>query len=179
MSSDNHRKIKERLNLARKIETLGIEMTPCSKCQRQNRKCVMDSAQSSRCAECIRTKSSCDGMSDAWEKNVPRQSDWVALENQKRSLEEQEEEAMAKILRLRKQRRFLMDREKEMSRRGLKFLDELDAAEEKERAEAEQAANADHPYPEEIPSDPLFLHDSFWDGLGLDGGIPQASQGNA
>ena len=40
---------------------------------------------------------------------------------------------MAKILCLQKQQDFLSKREKEMSRRGLKYLNELDAAEEKER----------------------------------------------
>jgi hypothetical protein len=76
-------------------------------------------------------------MMDDWERSVPRMSDWEALAKQKASLEEQEEEAMAKILRLRKQRKFLLRRETEMSKRGLKFLDELDAAEAKEKGESE------------------------------------------
>ena len=45
---------------------------------------------------------------------------------------------MAKILRLEKQKALLKERAKEMSRRGLKFLEELDAAEEKERQEKEE-----------------------------------------
>ncbi len=46
---------------------------------------------------------------------------------------------MAKILRLRKQQRLLDSREQEMARRGLRFFDELDAVEEKERLENENA----------------------------------------
>ena len=45
---------------------------------------------------------------------------------------------MAKLLRLDRQEQFLEDREKEMLRRGLRSLDELDAAEEEERLEKER-----------------------------------------
>jgi hypothetical protein len=44
---------------------------------------------------------------------------------------------MARVARLRKQRRFLKKRKIEMARRGLRFLDDLDAAEAKE-AEREE-----------------------------------------
>ena len=46
---------------------------------------------------------------------------------------------MAKILRLRTQRRRLKTRASEMLRRGLRTLDELEALEEKEKLEREEA----------------------------------------
>jgi len=52
-------------------------------------------------------------------------------------LQEEEEEAMAKILRLRKQQRLFRSQAKDMLRQGLKTMDELDEAEEKERKEVE------------------------------------------
>ena len=45
---------------------------------------------------------------------------------------------MARIARLRKQRYLLEKRAKEMFYRGLKFLDELNTVEEKERLEKER-----------------------------------------
>ena len=45
---------------------------------------------------------------------------------------------MACVARLRKQRRLLEKRAKEISRRGLKFLNELNATKEKERLEKEK-----------------------------------------
>ena len=45
---------------------------------------------------------------------------------------------MARVARLRKQYYLLEKRAKEISRRGLKFLDELDTTEEKERLEKER-----------------------------------------
>ena len=191
MSSVTITKKSERLKLARKIENSGDEMAaPCSCCRKQNRKCVVDNERSARCAECVRRKLSCDVLVDDWERNVPRLSDWESIEKQKALLEEQEEEAMAKILRLRKQKKFLVRREAEMAKRGLKFLDELDAAEERERLEKERqeavqqavdtsvAAN-EGPLDSDLaaalvaydPSDP------FWASLDFGGGTPQASQG--
>ena len=48
---------------------------------------------------------------------------------------------MSKILRLRKQKRFLNEREGEMLRRGLRFLEELDVVKEKERQEKERQSH--------------------------------------
>jgi hypothetical protein len=64
-------------------------------------------------------------------------------------------ELQAKILRLNKQREMFRARAAEMLRRGLKSLDELDAAEEAERiAESDVSAEADPPSPRvPIPSD--------------------------
>jgi hypothetical protein len=48
--------------------------------------------------------------------------------------------AAARLTRLRKQRKFLKSRARDMLRQGLKSLDELDKAEERERLEAEAQA---------------------------------------
>ena len=72
-------------------------MTPCSGYKNEGRKCIMlpDNERSSRCAKCVRRKRSCDGLSDAWERNVPRESDWSKLDRQETTLKEQEEQASA------------------------------------------------------------------------------------
>ena len=125
-----------------------------------------------------------------WEDEVPFMKDWESIEKQEEKLREQEEEAMAKILRLRKQQAFLRQRKTEMSKRGLKYLDELDAAEEKERLEKEKqeqvqlaavtsVTSGEGVLPSDLaaalatydPSDP------FWATLDFGGGTPQASQG--
>ncbi|OBT70528.1 hypothetical protein VF21_10439, partial [Pseudogymnoascus sp. 05NY08] len=62
----------------------------------------------------------------------PEHPDWVKLEREEDRLDREEEETLSKLLRLRKQKRLIRTRGKDMLRRGLKTLDELDAAEEAE-----------------------------------------------
>jgi len=129
------RKRKEREFLALRVESLGFEMAPCSYCEKRNKACVV-SPDSSKCAECIRQKRKC---------NVegPSTSDWSALDTMEERLERETEEtaqvmatAAAKLARLQKQKKLLRTRAKDMLKRGLKTLDELDEAEAKEREEA-------------------------------------------
>jgi len=75
--------------------------------------------------------------------SLPSVGDWEALDRQQERLQAEEEEAMAKILRLRKQQAFLRDRKKAMIARGLQTLDELDKAEENERKERGEAERRD------------------------------------
>ena len=66
---------------------------------------------------------------------------------------------MAKILWLRKQQRLFRSRAKDMLRRGLKTMDELDEAEEKERKEAEAkepAPSTTNPSTHSVDSPNLF-----------------------
>lgn len=120
---------------------------------------------------------------------MPSMGDWESIARQKAKLEDQEEEAMAKILRLRKQRKFLLRREAEMTKRGLKFLDELDAAEENEKKNAEEKAVAAQIVQSEgdllatdnrglAIADDLFtaVSPSFWMELGVPDGNRSASQ---
>ena len=187
--TESQRKTRERQSLARTIEDIGNEMIPCSLCKRQNRKCVVRDDKLERCAKCVRHKCSCDvkvPLADQWEQEVPSMNDWESLDRQVKKLRAEEEEVMAKILRLRKQQDFLYRRKEEMSRRGLRFLDELDALEEKERKEAEEAAKE---VTDEVdPSGPSLLPGDFfddpnlspfpWEDPGVDGEMLQANPGS-
>ena len=97
----------------------------------------------------------------------------------------QAQEAIARVARLRKQCRFLRKRKIEIARCGLRFLDDLDAAEAKE-AEREGAQDREAPAP---VSDILDLSDilglddfdsdlAFWKSLDFVSRTPQASQGS-
>ncbi|APA14509.1 hypothetical protein SS1G_06438 [Sclerotinia sclerotiorum 1980 UF-70] len=189
------RKRKEQLRLARLVEGRGFEMPSYSLCDRQERKCIVSSTDSSRCAECIRQGKKCDVRG-------PSESDWDSLDRQKARLEQEEEEAMAKILRLRKQKRLLLERESDMLRRGLRTLDELVEVEEKERLENERmerereqadtgplvpaAASSnvlDNFDPSSFlsPSDPFSFQNSsgtFWGDPDSVGEMPSTSQGS-
>ncbi|KFY29404.1 hypothetical protein V491_00047 [Pseudogymnoascus sp. VKM F-3775] len=128
--------------------------------------------------ECVRSNAYCDT-------GGPSASDWDKLEYEERRLQAEEEEAMAKILRLRKQQQLFCSRAKDMLHRGLKTMDELDEAEEKECKEAEALAN-----PPQSPSltSPghttseydLFsaLSPGFFDCWGIDSGTPPTTLGS-
>jgi hypothetical protein len=60
MSPVAHKKKKERLALALRIERVNCEAVPCSYCRSQSRRCLISRPDSSRCSECIRSKRSCD-----------------------------------------------------------------------------------------------------------------------
>ena len=129
------RKFKEREELHKRIEHHGIEMSPCSYCLKHNKKCIV-SDSSTRCGECARFGKKCDVAG-------PSAAEWQALEREEKRLQTEKEEAfaslaasMAKLQRVEKTQRLLKTRAGEMLRRGLKTMDELDAAEEAERASA-------------------------------------------
>lgn len=69
---------------------------------------------------------------------TPSLSEWCSIDRSMGKLQQEEEEAMAKILRLRRQQAMLRRRRDEMIKRGLCSLDELDAVEEEERQEREK-----------------------------------------
>lgn len=174
MPSDLPKRHLGNLALASRIEKIGEEMAPCDSCRRHKRRCVAASPESARCAECVRTrKGNCN-----FTAKLPTVNDWASLDRQRQKLRDEEEVVMAKILRLRKQQRFLDEREKEMVRRGVETLEELDQVEAAEKAElARQEASAqaltDASSSLEDPStDPeVFadLPDSFWTGIGFSG----------
>jgi hypothetical protein len=134
----------------------------------------------------------------------PSCADWERLKKEEERLEREQElaelsvlqahqaaiEGLARSQRLKKQRAMLRERGAEMLRRGLKTLDELDTLEQLEREERDHAVVLP-PNPalgslfplvnsseSEVQPDPAFLSDGFWEDLGFDGGIPQASQGS-
>lgn len=180
MCTDTARKLQERNDLVRRIIKNGYElheMDSCSNCVRRNVTCVSSSKDSRRCAECVRRnmKEKCDCMG-------PEHPDWVKLEREEERLDREEEETLSKLLRLRKQKRLIRTRGKDMLRRGLKTLDELDAAEEAERvaAEKQDAAEAEKQAAIEASttaeeasasSDPLVYSPASWDQWLADGGV--------
>lgn len=195
--TESERKKKEQLALAVEIEDTGHEMIPCSHCIAEHRKCVLATEKASRCSECVRSKIACDAvtpLAESWDSEVPRVSAWQSIDRQMEQLDDEEEiaaqtaisvmakhqEAMAKISRLRKQKAFLKERRKEMLRRGLRYLDELDAAERREAEEkAAQEASSLTMVANAMPEfDPSLMNDpQFWEGMDSVYGIPEASAG--
>ncbi|KFY32640.1 hypothetical protein V493_00005 [Pseudogymnoascus sp. VKM F-4281 (FW-2241)] len=180
MPTDTARKLQERNDLVRRINKHGYElyeMDSCLNCVRRNVTCVSSPNDSRRCAECVRRnlKEKCDCMG-------PEHPDWVKLEREEERLDREEEETLSKLLRLRKQKRLIRTRGKDMLRRGLKTLDELDAAEEAERvasekrdaveAEKQAAIGAPSSVGEAYASsDPLTYSPASWDQWLADGGV--------
>lgn len=188
MPTDTARKLQERNALVRRIISHGFElpeMDSCSNCVRRNVTCFSSPRDSKKCAECVRRKLKCDCMG-------PEHPDWIKLEREEERLDREEEETLAKLLRLRKQKRLIRTRGKEMLRRGLKTLDELDAAEEAERVAAEitapnpssaEQSSTDCFLPEVEPHfiDPdvfVGLPESFWADMGVAGRTLPTAQGS-
>src|SRR5271166_6090664 len=148
-------KLKERQKLADEIQRLRIEMSPCSLCSKHDRKCII-SDDGSRCSECTRRGKKCDAKG-------PSLADWEALDREENRLRREREEtstllmesvtklqeAAAKLQRLKKTQRLWKTRAREMLRRGLKTMDELDAAEAAERLSESASVN-----PSGSPLDP-------------------------
>ena len=95
IKSEYDRKVKERIRLAIYLEDCGDEMIPCSHCDKEGRKCLVDFDKSDRCAECVRKRRTCDA-------SETLTSGWESIAKQRRKLDEEEEVAIMKILRLKK-----------------------------------------------------------------------------
>jgi adenine-specific DNA glycosylase len=150
-------------------------MSPCSLCEKTNRTCLV-SEGSSRCSECVRRGQKYDV------EGIPA-GDWLSLEREEERLNAEEAKAtatmiktLARLARLQKQKRLLRSRARDMLRRGLKTLDELDEAEEKERLEAEAQAQLDvamrNPTSDLFSDLGLDPDDPFWATLGFVGEMP-------
>ena len=158
MPPERSRKTRSRLDLYARASR-GIEMSPCTRCQKKGTKCYVTSS-SLRCAECIKAGGGvkCDVYS-------PSPSEWALLDREESKLdaslrktqEEQQQlfshlaDLQAKILRLNKQREMFRARAAEMLRRSLKSLDELDAVEEAERLAAVRTPVETDPPTSEAP----------------------------
>jgi hypothetical protein len=55
-----HRKRKERIALAIRIERSNRDAQTCSHCRAQGRRCLLDKSESLRCSECVRATIPCD-----------------------------------------------------------------------------------------------------------------------
>lgn len=145
MSPNSIRKKREQFALGNHIARVGIEMSPCSFCEKNGKKCIVVPEGASRCSECVRIGKKCDV------EGRPA-GDWAAVEREEFRLESAEmftednlrkaqdaiNEALNRLARLRKQKQFLRKRAADMLRRGVKSLDELDEIEERERLESEE-----------------------------------------
>lgn len=183
-------------------------MSPCTYCEKAGKTCVVASAESLRCSECVRSKKKCDV------EGIPV-GDWNAVEREEfrldtaemlaedtlRKAQSQMNEALNRLSRLRKQKQFLRKRAADMLRRGLKTMDELDEVEEREKLEREavelasqrQAISADlgsipetsnHPGPSEYPSGQAFEAGSAfspfpWESFDLAGGTAPGDPGSS
>ena len=132
-------KRKEHINLTQKIKSYSLEISPYSRYQRQDRKYIVEEGKSTHCSEYVRAGLSCDM------NYLPSKGDQLSLDYQFENLDEQEElairaqeEAIARILYLRKQKAFLKKHHKEILLQGLQTLDKLDALEQKENKEKEK-----------------------------------------
>ncbi|APA10970.1 hypothetical protein sscle_07g057400 [Sclerotinia sclerotiorum 1980 UF-70] len=143
--------------------------------------------------ECARRGQRCDI-------SGPSSRDMTSIIQEQERLDREREETLSKLLRLDKQQRFLRGRASEMIRRGLKTMDELDDAEEKERLDkerigkeqsnsglsmlAEASSNVlDNSDPSSFlsPSDPFSFQNSsgpFWGDPDSVGEMPPTSQGS-
>ena len=160
-------------DLSSYIGKFGFEVMPCSSCFRRKEQCVM-SEGSARCQNCILHKRQCDGSGipiDSFQ-NIVREQDRLKREEaltEERLLRSQREmnEAIARLQRLRKLQEFLRHRGKEMVRRGLQSLEELERLEEEER----RAENARPAGSAEASVDPEVVSDFDWSGMDVSGDL--------
>ncbi|AEO54338.1 hypothetical protein MYCTH_77342 [Thermothelomyces thermophilus ATCC 42464] len=138
-------KTEERIALAAAINELGFEVMPCSHCFSRGLCCRMIES-SSRCGECVRRGRSYDGSGvpvsslsrivdeskrlDRLEQDAKEalRADHDSLAKAQRRLDE----SLARLDRIRRQKRSLLSRGSEMVRRGLASLDELEEVEQQE-----------------------------------------------
>ena len=205
MPADRTKKLKDResvsgshqnrLRSAEYINESGIEMLPCSSCERHGRSCVVLTEKSRRCGECVaRGLTACDV------RNIPL-ANWEALSREEARLRAEREAAMkvheaalaeameglARARRFEKQEKLLKERRSEMMSRNLRSLDELDAADQRERQEREESERRATASTSSVPSGlavdpslplPLDPDDPFWATLDFGGGMPSTTQGS-
>jgi hypothetical protein len=127
-------KRKESEALAFRIKRTSFEMFPCSGCKKRNLKCVVSDKENSGCCfKCVLRKAKCNA------KGIPV-GKWRLLKLETDCLERESKAAihavcenMACLKRLEKQKKFLKSKGKDIVRHGLKTLDKLKEAKEKER----------------------------------------------
>jgi len=187
MPPSRHERLKEnQQNLLSRVLRRGFKMPSCSRCAKDPRRVCVVSSDSDRCAECIRAggNTKCDvwGPSKSdWRKLEQTEADlslaWEEAQRDQQRLIEQLSAQQAKISRINKQREMFRTKAAEMLRRGLRSLDELEAAEEKERLAKEQADATPVPIDVAEPLDPALANqlanfdpsDPMWSALGFGG----------
>ena len=188
-------KYRQRILLSETIQAYGSDNMPCSNCSRYGRRCVVLNDRSQRCGECVRRGARCDvvqaSISDL--ENLRLEEERLQFERDTAFEAAMAGLARVRVLELRQQE--LRERGREMLRRGLKTLDELDALEEKERLENECVEKEKELASVSAagPSDGSFVFDSssldpsilasmdspsFWANPDIAGGTPPTSQGS-
>ena len=171
------RKAREHHNLADHVLAEGVEMSPCSNCECHNTACIV-SEESSRCRECIHCSVKCDSI---------HPSDWDALKQEEARLDHERlltiqiaSENLAHAQCLEKQCASLRKRGGEMLRQGLRSIDELDAAEERERQERETQGPTATSESFLLSTEGLDVleHPNLWSWNDTSRGTHSASQGN-
>ena len=171
-----------RIDLVESFEEFGFEVMPCSFCFSKDLRCeMMDTV--SRCKECVSRGRSCDGsgVSLSSLENIRREhqrsereelfAEERLLELQRRHLDaqrrhqEEMNEAIARLVRLRKQKSLARTKGVDMTRRELQSLEELEAEEEQERQAEERerrVTQAPAAGSSETPADPEMVTDNDW-----------------
>lgn len=117
-------------SLLSRIEQFGVAcVLPCKRCGELGKTCIR-AEFSKRCNECVRaTNCRCVEMPVS-------ELAWKRLTEAQERLQEEEEQALAKILRLRKQQRLLKKRAGEFLQKDIKDVEELEKLEEEEERKA-------------------------------------------
>lgn len=142
--------------LLRRVAHRGVLMAfKCAGCRKAQRECVK-SSDSKSCLECLRRGYSCDMEPFA-------RSDFAKLDRERDRLDREEaqarermRDAMAKLDRLDKQRRFLADREAKLVALGLDNVEELERLEAEEEATRQSSADATAEASNVVSGDDLF-----------------------
>jgi len=130
------------------IETFGSDspedVMPCTFCHRNKLSCKM-ADDSSRCLECVRRGRTCDGLfvGASLFKHMETQKrlqseeevaeeEFLQIQAQIAELQSRSNTAVSRLARLRKQRRFLESRRKDLADQNSKSLEELDGVRREE-----------------------------------------------
>lgn len=128
--------------LTRRIEDEGFQsVIPCERCVRLKRVCIRADC-SDRCSDCVRAGG---GVKCVMPTPTFTDAEWRRLVKSQNQIEEEEEAILAKLLRLRKQKRLLQKRAGDFIARDFKEVAELEdlerrEVEERERLEKERVA---------------------------------------
>ena len=180
--------VTSRQNIYFRSKEKGVVMSyKCSRCLEKNLECrVLPNA--ARCGECIKSVGS--GRCDVYGHSA---GDWSRVNSEEDRLRREEEEAMAKILRLRRQQRVLREKAGKMLQHDLhtiEALEEFEAEEqrlenerierEKEQASSSSVAAGDDSFAFDpsLPSLSDAEIEALLAGVGTSGGMPVTSQGS-
>ena len=181
---------RNRLRLADRIYHEGEISFPCKRCSKMSEKRPVECKRipsTQKCGHCVRLGRKCERDFHAeyeW-KRTDRERERIA--SQLEEAERQTDELLMKVMRLRKQKRFLESRNLKMLNNDFNILERLDednppSAEDLQ--ELERSANEEAAHLAAVSNDPsltqMMNSPSFWENFDLTvaGGIPSPSGGN-